>query len=255
MSGAFHSFKGLSNNHTKSERDRSAAFDVSEPCLYKNHRDVNHGWRSTDTGECIDCLEHQCSSFKPSFDISRIRSEYKTRALRFWSKVDITTLNDCWKYEGSSNKKKLLFMWRRPRLKNTYSYHSIRVATWLSWGDFGNSAIKSLCGERRCCNPLHNVPDQISDSDIQNIDLDALGEQLDMLREHIQGYLLSNAEKQLRAELAGTDFFHDDHLFIPNNEHNYEGFDNDENVTVPYHLAIQDTLNQLKNGKHPSQIS
>lgn len=254
MSGAFHRFKGLSNNHTKSERARSARSDVSEPCLYREHRDHKHGWRSTDTGTCLDCLEHQLNNPQPSFDISRIRSANRTRVLRFWSKVDITTLDDCWKYEGSSNKQKLLFMWRRPRLKNTYSYHSIRVATWLSWGDFGNCGVRSLCGERRCCNPLHNVPEYLNDKDIESMDKALLEEQLEVLRMQIQNYLLTKSEQQIRRELQSTERDEPKQLFLPKIKPIYEGFDDDQEVITEYHLAMKDALSQLKNGGHVSQL-
>lgn len=254
MSGAFHKFIGLSNNHPKVERDRSAKVGISEPCLYANHHGTKHGWRYTETGACVDCSEEQAKNCAPRFDIQRLQKDLRTRALRFWSKVDITTLDDCWKYEGSAAKKKLLFMWRRPRLKNTYSFHSIRVATWLSWGDFGNGQINSLCGERRCCNPLHNLPKQLNAVDIKNIDRGALEKQLATLKQEVNQYLLSKAEKQLLKELDDSQTV-DDRAFLPLSNQQHEGFIDYDDLVTPYRSAIEETLLQLKSGAHATQLS
>ena len=184
MSGAFHTFSGLKNTNLISIRNKPAKARASEPCLYKHHFDIDKGFRLSENGSCVDC------STSPTFslDLDRLRPEAKRRAIHFWSQVDIEEPGDCWKYNEINSKSSLLHFWRRPELKSNYSFHPIRVAIWLSWGDFGNDATVSLCGERRCCNPLHNLPASMDDAIHKELNTAYLEGQVELLREQLQDH-------------------------------------------------------------------
>ena len=246
MSGAFHNFVGLSNVNPKANRARSAKLIIGEPCLFSDHYEDARGFRLSENGACSKCSEKPPSL---SFDVSRIRKKELRRALRFWSKVDITTIDDCWGYTEARHKPALLHFWRRPLLKNSYSYHPTRIAIWLTWGDFGNEATKSLCGERRCCNPLHNIPGHLSASTVQQLNTDLLEVELEILKNQVVEYL-SQLEKPSDNELQEKSL-HPAVLRINQQIQELSGFDeaptsNEVGCFAPFQRSIDQALARLK---------
>ena len=197
MSGAFHTFSGLSNNNPVKFKSRSADQIIGAPCLYKDHYEPDRGFRFSSTGACVVCAE------KPRFslDLSKYRVEARRRAINFWSKVEIGDHDDCWKYHSVKKRPTLLHFWRRKALKGCYSFHPIRVAIWLAWGDFGNDGTVSLCGERRCCNPLHNLPASMDPAVAELLDKKSVIAEIQTLIQQLQQ---AELKKLLKAEKANN---------------------------------------------------
>lgn len=250
MSGAFHRFTGLSNVNSSKNQARSASNIVSEPCIYKDHYESDKAFRRSLDGSCVKCDE---SEPRLNLDLGRIKDEYIRMALRFWSKVDITDIDDCWKYNDCKDKPTLLHFWRRPDLKNTYSHHPIRIAIWLSWGDHGNKATQSLCGERRCCNPLHNLPAGISAECIKKIDRCALQGQVDVLQQQLIEYYRRQHDKtDQQSKIDEREKFNQ--IIFPDNEFRVQSDSSARLALSPLQVAIDKTLHQLKEKSHSSQM-
>jgi len=138
------------------------AYYRGSPCLYHKHSGSNgsaYAWRDAKTHACLECVEEiKAGSF--SFDLNELQPAAQSYAARFWNNVDIESWDDCWRWKGELSKTRHLFyMWPRKSISSTYKYHPIRVVNWITRGDIALSGVKSLCGERRCCNPLHQLPD------------------------------------------------------------------------------------------------
>ena len=125
--------------------------------------------------ECIE--EIKAGHF--SLDLMLLEPEARKRALRFWYKVEINDWDDCWQWKGDVNsQRRLYYYWHRPDLYKLYTHHPLYVLNWITRGDIGRHGITSLCGERRCCNPLHQVPTGI---EIPTYDRDYLEQQRSLL--------------------------------------------------------------------------
>ena len=139
------------------------------PCLYKKHSGASgsaHSWRTSDTHACLECVE-EVKAGHFSLDLGQFTNEALPYVKRFWKSVDIENWDNCWPWTGKVSKTRhLFFMWPRPEILASYKHHPIRVLNWVTRGDIGISGIKSICGERRCANPLHQIPDFMDKSNI-----------------------------------------------------------------------------------------
>jgi len=136
-----------------------------EPCLYHAHSGTEGAartWRDAETHACLECLE-EIKEGKFALGLDLLAETYRRRAFQFWSNVSIESLDDCWKWNAPPLKYRQNFTWRRPELRNNWRHHPILVLMWLTYGDIGRMGTVSLCGNRRCCNPLHNIPLAIAD--------------------------------------------------------------------------------------------
>ena len=138
------------------------AYYRGSPCLYHKHsgeKGSAYSWRDSKTHACLECVE-EIKGGTLNLDLSGLLPAAQTFAARFWNSVDIESWDDCWRWKGELSKTRHLFyMWPRKSISSTYKYHPIRVVNWITRGDIALSGVKSLCGERRCCNPLHQLPD------------------------------------------------------------------------------------------------
>ena len=113
-----------------------------------------------------------------SFDINRLLKKHRKRALKFWSKVDIGSPDECWNWQGTINEKtkQPQFAWRRHGISSSTQHHPQRIAMWFTWGDLGFTGVKTTCGNKYCCNPFHLIPQHIgvyvdNDSYIESFEL------------------------------------------------------------------------------------
>ena len=126
----------------------------------------------------MECLE-EAKSGRISLDVMKLVPKERTNAFRFWSRIDINEWDECWQWTKELSKSRHLFSyWHRPTIGSSYKYHPIQVMNWLSRGDLGKCGTISLCGERRCCNPLHQIPLGIEQTDH---DMEYLEEQRTLL--------------------------------------------------------------------------
>ena len=256
MSGAFHKFWGVSNNNPVNVKSGRIENVVGEPCLYENHYTEEHGFRSASSGACAECVRLIKDGKSIDLSLDRFRKNVRRRVLNFWSKVDITTWDDCWKFQNKETKKALLHFWRRPELKAGYSFHPSRIAVWLAWGDFGNGGTISKCGERRCCNPLHNLPKEYSVK-YSSCTIDhALETQLDVLKKDVEAYLTnlqglsdslveSDPSDVAKVNNRLMEEMYLDQLLRQSNR--------SKTITSPLQNPIDVALRQLHFGTHPSQ--
>ena len=150
-------------------------------CIHKEHSGVSEDaltWRDSRTRACLECIDriergHLC------LDLNQFPKEVQTVASRFWNNVHINEWDECWQWTGDIAKSRhLFFYWRRPGIASTYKIHPIHAMNWLTRGDIGRLGTTTLCGERRCVNPLHQLPIGL---DIKDSPLEYLEDQRDLL--------------------------------------------------------------------------
>ena len=157
------------------------AYYRGAPCLHHRHSGEDgsaYSWRDSKTHACLECVE-EVKAGALNLDLNNLLPSAQSFASRFWNTVDIESWDDCWRWKGKVTPNyHLFFMWPRKSISSTYRYHPIRVMNWITRGDIGLSGVKSLCGERRCCNPLHQIPDF---AEIPEYSRDLLDMQRDLL--------------------------------------------------------------------------
>lgn len=143
------------------------------PCLHVKHcgeDGTSKAWRDSHTHACLECLEDIGNGYI-ALDVKKLHPAYQRIALKFWSKVEIETWDECWRWTGEPDKdRKLRYFWKRPELQHNYSFHPIAVMLWLTRGDIARKATETTCGERRCCNPLHHMPKGYTDINREHLD-------------------------------------------------------------------------------------
>lgn len=179
-------FTGLT---THKPRDCGNALSyLGEPCLYHHHSTKSgraRCWRSAETHACLEC-EQEMREGKLHIGFDDLAERHHLTAIRFWRLVSIESWDECWPWQGNRDDPRLLFAWKRPDLRNLWRFHPILVAMWLTYGDVGRVGSISLCGNRRCCNPLHNRPLNLSD-DLASVayDLESLQDPLESFKQEL----------------------------------------------------------------------
>ena len=244
-----HQFTGLTNIYKK--RDSRREFVVGEPCIYKDHYTEAYALRCNKTGACRLCLEEYKAKQSLSFDLGRVRESHHKRAARFFSYIDVTDWNNCWKFEQPSKSGPNRYFWIRPQLVNRYTHHIHRVLTWLTWGDLGNCATKSICGERNCCNPLHQVPIGFGDLPTVLVPKVHLDEQLEIMISQASAY--NTYQSSYKQGMKNSELILPSLLNVNFNESNYDFDDSGICILTPFQQAIKATEIQIKSGSHTSQ--
>ena len=172
-----------------------------ELCLYTGHslgRFSSSSMRYDSHQACVRCVA-AAREGRLSLDIERLMASHRPKALRFWSQVDIGSLDECWDWRGCINKhtKSPQFSFRRLGISTSTQHHPQRVAMWLSWGDLGITQVKPICGNRLCCNPFHLIPQKIGvfvdqDSYIESFEMAC---QLQSLKQQVAEYVMEQALK------------------------------------------------------------
>jgi len=182
-----HKFTGL-NTHIP-QNSPTAEIYRGAPCLKHRHSGADgtsHSWRDGKSQACLECLD-EIRSGGLEFGLNRLAHQHQRIAYRFWSHVSIESLDQCWQWTSPPVRKQLYFTWARPELRNNYQFHPILVMNWLTYGDIGRMGTTSLCGNRRCCNPLHNPPLLLHDEGINpQYDHDLLESKLNQLNQQLR---------------------------------------------------------------------
>jgi len=185
------------------QRDRmlSNTAEEGELCIYTGHalgRFSSHSMRYDSHAACTRCVA-AAREGRMSFDINRLLKKHRSRALKFWSQVDISGPDDCWMWNGVINPKtkQPQFAWRRLGISSSTVHHPQRVAMWLTWGDLGFTGVKTVCGEKYCCNPFHLIPQNVGvfvdqESYIESFELAC---QLQTLKQQVAEYVVEEALK------------------------------------------------------------
>jgi len=209
MSSVHRKFVGL--NAHKSIRPPEEISFRGVGCLYSDHVGSysKHSHRDSKTLACLECCQN-ILDYKFSLDITKLNPKAQLKAYSFWSNVSIGEPDECWRWNGELIAKSLYFTWERRELRNLFRFHPILVSIWLSWGDVGRIATESICGNRRCCNPLHNLPKNLlSKRDLFFIDKQHASKQVDLLKHQIEERINEKHDNDLNSEteilLPGTD--------------------------------------------------
>lgn len=132
--------------------------------------------RYDDSHACIRCVS-ALTEGRLSLDVHQIHKSFRRRFLEFWSFVSIGDPDECWKWMGPlhTRTRSSYFSFKRFWCAGT-NFSAPRVAAWFTWGDIGRLPIRSVCGDRHCCNPLHirvkGVPHYFLNRHLQSIDLE-----------------------------------------------------------------------------------
>lgn len=180
--------------------------EEGELCIYAGHslgRFSASSMRYDSHQACVRCVA-SAREGRMSFDINRLLKKERKRALKFWSKVDISSPDECWNWQGTINAKtkQPQFAWRRHRISSSTQHHPQRVAMWFTWGDLGISGVKTTCGNRFCCNPFHLIPQNVGvyvdhDSYLESFDIAC---ELHTLKQQVHEYMVEEAMKELQKE-------------------------------------------------------
>ncbi len=175
--------------------------EEGEMCIYHGHsmgRFSSHSMRYDSHQACVRCVNSAREGML-SFEIDRLLKVNRVKALKFWSQVDMGNPDECWNWEGTINPrtKQPQFSWRRPGISTSTQHHPQRVSMWFTWGDLGFTGVKTICGNKYCCNPFHLIPQHIGvfvdhDSYIDSFELAC---QLHTLKQQVQEYVIEEALK------------------------------------------------------------
>ena len=176
--------------------------EEGELCLYSGHslgRFSSHSMRYDSHAACTRCVA-AAREGRMSFDIDRLLKKNRSKALKFWSQVDIGAPDECWNWNGCINPrtKQPQFAWRRHGISSSTQHHPQRVAMWFTWGDLGFAGVKTTCGNKYCCNPFHLIPQHIGvyvddDSYLESFELAC---QLHTLKMQVSEYMVEQAMKE-----------------------------------------------------------
>ncbi len=213
------------------------------PCLYHAHSGEDgdaFSWRSKISHACIECTD-RIKKDPLGFNLDRLAERNKQRAINFWKRVSIEDLDQCWRWTAPSVNSRVNYTWPRPKLHNTWRYHPIRVAMWLTYGDIGRMGSHSLCGNRRCCNPLHHLPSDLFNRDDKiSYDLDFLRSDLQILKDQ-----MIESESSKQEEVLAN--INQETGFIPSK---YKQSVEENNVSTGITLYDQEYLKALRSYEH-----
>ena len=191
----------MAKDFSKRFKDLSNTSVEGELCLYTGHslgRFSSASMRYDSHQACVRCVA-AAREGRLSLDTDKLLKPNRIKALKFWSKVDIGELDECWNWKGCINKRTKMpqHSWRRLGITTSTQQHPQRIAMWLGWGDLGVTQVKPICGNRLCCNPFHLIPQKIgvfvdSESYIESFELAC---QLHTLKQRVQEYLIEEAMK------------------------------------------------------------
>jgi len=216
-----------------------------EMCIYHGHalgRFSSSSMRYDSHLACVRCVA-AAREGRLSLDVDRLLKKERSRALKFWSQVDIGDPDDCWNWKGCINKRTKMpqFSWRRSGISTSTQHHPQRVAMWLSWGDLGVTQVKPICGNRMCCNPFHLIPQKIgvfvdSESYLESFELAC---QLHTLKQRVQEYTIEEMLKEQQEQ-----------------DHSFEIDARAEllmNPNTTYDERMMEAMKDLLEGRHISQ--
>lgn len=173
------------------------------PCLHQAHSGESGtaaAWRDAESHACLECLQ-EIRNGRLDLSLDRLAPQHKRIATRFWKRVEVESLDQCWQWKAPTVNDQLYFTWARPELRNNYQFHPILVLNWLTYGDIGRMGTTSLCGNRRCCNPLHNLPKILADEGIKpDIDLEFLQSSRDLLVQQLKDVDLQDYQHDLHTK-------------------------------------------------------
>lgn len=223
--------------------------EEGELCIYSGHglgRFSNRSMRYDSHQACTRCVA-AAREGRISFDIESLLQKHRSRALKFWSQVDIGNPDECWNWTGCINSRteQPQFSWRRPGISSSTQHHPQRVAMWFTWGDLGYTGVKTTCGNKYCCNPFHLIPQNVGvfvddESYIESFELAC---QIHTLKQQIQEYIIEQAfieeEKQAKLDQSGFIDERTDMMLSPST-----GFDE----------RVKAVMNDMIAGRHITQI-
>ena len=176
--------------------------EEGELCIYHGHslgRFSSHSMRYDSHQACVRCVATAREGML-SFNIDRLLKKFRSKALKFWSQVDMGQPDECWDWQGTINPrtKQPQFAWRRTGISTSTQHHPQRVAMWLTWGDLGFTGVKTTCGNKYCCNPFHLIPQRVGVFVDQDSYLDSfeLACQLHTLRQQVAEFAIEEAMKE-----------------------------------------------------------
>jgi hypothetical protein len=219
--------------------------EEGELCLYVGHaigRFSEKSMRYDSHQACTRCVA-SAREGRLSFDINRLLKRHRSKALDFWSNVDIASPDECWNWHGKINSrtKQPQFSWRRAGIASSTQHHPQRVAMWLTWGDLGFTGVKTTCGNKYCCNPFHLIPQKIGvfvDHDSYH-DSFELACELHTLKQQINDYQMDKAiEKEVEVKRVAEVQARHDMLM---------------DVDTGYNDRFQAVLTDMLQGRHISQ--
>ena len=221
--------------------------EEGELCLYAGHsvgRFSSVSMRFDSHQACVRCVA-AAREGRLSFDIDRLLKKEQKRALKFWSQVEIGSPDECWNWKGCINKRteQPQFAWRRHGISSSTQHHPQRVAMWFTWGDLGFTGVKTICGNKYCCNPFHIIPQKIGvfvdhDSYAESFELQC---QLHTLKQRVAEYVVEEAMKEQEKLFQQEELDERANLI----------FDPDSHFSNKFEAVIEDMLA----GRHPSQSS
>jgi hypothetical protein len=175
-------------------------------CLYHGHslgKFSSRTLRYEGSDACVRCTA-AAREGRMNLNLNALRGAVREKALDFWSNVDIGWADECWEWQGPrvGPNDNPVYRWRRGDLTNSPAHHPQRVAMWLSWGDLGKYRVKSLCGNRYCCNPYHLTPTKIGVClDSSNVDEFELQADVLRLKQEVMGYKLTLEEREIERNI------------------------------------------------------
>ena len=225
-------------------------------CLYKGHsigRFSDSSLRYDSHQACVRCVA-AAREGRLSFDISRLLKREQKRALKFWSQVDIGQPDECWNWQGYKNKQTGMpqFAWRRPGISSSTQHHPQRVAMWYTWGDLGFTGVKTICGNKYCCNPFHLIPQKIGvfvdqDSYLESFELAC---QIHTLKQQIAEYEMEQALKEQEAALSQEEIENHANLMFTPDSHFQDRFE-----AVIEEMLMGRNSSQINNPLKPNKSS
>jgi hypothetical protein len=235
------------SGHAYGRRNQAISNTAEEGdlCLYTGHslgRFSSHSMRYDSHQACIRCVRNAREGML-SLDINRLLKKNRIKALKFWSKVDIGSPEECWNWHGTINSRtqQPQFAWRRHGIATSTQHHPQRVAMWFSWGDLGFTGVKTTCGNKYCCNPFHLIPQNVGvfvdhESYLESHEIAC---EIQTLKQQVQEYMIEEAMKEQHKIDASEEIDARSQLIL--------------NPETGFGAKFEAVMTDLLNGKHITQ--
>ena len=201
--------------------------ESGELCIYIGHgisKFSDSSYRYDSHQACTRCVA-AAREGRLSFSLDRLLKKERKRALKFWSKVDIRGIDECWNWQGCINPRTAQpqFAWRRTRISSSTQQHPQRAAMWFTWGDLGFTGVKTTCGNKYCCNPFHLIPQNVGvfvdhDSYTDSFELAC---ELQTLQQEVKEYLIEEAMSK-QEKIVDTELMEERAALLFNADVGYE---------------------------------
>ena len=150
---------------------------------------------------CVQLMQNICG-----LDINYIHPDYRGKLQAILSKVKVGEPDQCWEWQGKTSYVHMPSYRSAWALQRADKVQAAKAVYTAFWGDIGTYRVDRICGNKKCCNPLHLVStwnQRMPPQRIHPFDLELSPEKL-MLQLNLEqrGYNAEKLVQQFRSTIT-----------------------------------------------------